>query len=89
MFSISIRESVSCPNCYVKSSSRCFYHSLTQLKPNASRPRPLNESESTQQVLQLPEGIVNNKTKQSNNSRKQVVYDDGSAAASSTPYFLE
>ena len=71
MFSISIRESVSCPNCYVKSSSRCFYDSLTQLKPNASR--PLNESESTQQVLQLPEGIVNNKTKQSNNSRRQVV----------------
>ena len=57
MFSISISESVSCPNCYVKSSSRCFYDSL-------------NESESTQQVLQLPEGIV---TKQPNNSRKQVV----------------
>ena len=54
MFSISIRESVSCPNCYVKSSSRCYYDSLTQLKPNASWP-PLNESESTQQVLQLPE----------------------------------
>ena len=67
MLSSSIRESVSCPNCYVKSSSRCFYDSLTQLKPNASW--PLNESESTQQVLQLPEGIVNNKTKQSNNSR--------------------
>ena len=34
-----------------------------------------NESESTQQVIymQLPEDIVNNKTKQSNNSRKQVV----------------
>ena len=71
MFLISIRESVSCPNCYVKSSSRCFYDSLTELKPNACR--PLNESESTQQVLQLPEGIVNNKTKQSNNSRRQVV----------------
>ena len=79
MFSVSIRESVSCPNCYVKSSSRCFYDSLTQLKPNARRPTccrlgDLNESESTQQVMQLPEGIVNNKTKQSNNySRKQVV----------------
>ena len=74
MFSVSIRESVSCPNCYVTSSSRCFYDSLTQLIPNACRPscRPLNESESTQQVMQLPEGIVNNKTKQSNNSRKQV-----------------
>ena len=76
MLSLSIRESVSCPNCYVKFSSRCFYDSLTQLKPNACRPtccRFLNESELTKQVMQLPEGIVNNKTKQSNNSRKQVV----------------
>ena len=38
MFSVAIREGVSCPNCYVKSSSRCFYDSLTQLKPNACRP---------------------------------------------------
>ena len=30
MFSVAIRESVSCPNCYVKSSSRCFYDPLTQ-----------------------------------------------------------
>ena len=80
MFSVSIRESVSCPNCYVKFSSRCFFDSLTQLKPNACRPTcsrleagPLNKSESMQQVMQLPEGTVNNKTKQSNNSRKQVV----------------
>ena len=72
MFSVSIRESVSCPNCYVKFSSRCFYHSLTQLKPYVCRSKPLNESESTQQVMQIPEGIVNNKTRQSNNSRKQV-----------------
>ena len=57
MVSVAIRESVICPNCYVKSSSRCFYDPLTQLKSNASRPtccRPLNESESTQQVMQLP-----------------------------------
>ena len=25
MFSVAIHKSVSCPNCYVKSSSRCFY----------------------------------------------------------------
>ena len=40
------------------------------------------ESESTQQVLQLPEGIVNNKT---NNliTPENRLYDDGSATASS------
>ena len=61
MFSVAIRESVTCPNCYAKSSSRCFYDPMRQLKPNASRPtccRPLNESESMQQVMQLPKGIV-------------------------------
>ena len=36
MFSGSIRESVSCPNCYVKSSSRCFYDSLTQNQMHAA-----------------------------------------------------
>ena len=30
MFSVAIRESISCPNCYVKSSSRCFSDPLTQ-----------------------------------------------------------
>ena len=56
MFSVAVLENVSCPTCYVKSSSLCFYDPLTQLKPNASRPtccRPLNESELTQQVIQL------------------------------------
>ena len=88
MFSVAIRESVSCPNCYVKSSSRCFYDPLTQLKPNATMPsccRPLNESESTQQV-QLPKGIVclHSIIKQNDHiTPENRLYDDGSAAASS------
>ena len=89
MFSVAVRENVSCPNCYVKSSSRCFYDPLTQLKSNASRPtccRPPNESEPMEQVMQLPKGIVclHSIIKQNDLITPEYrLYDDGSAAASS------
>ena len=88
MFSVAIRESVSCPNCYVKFSSHCFYDPLRQSEPNASRPtcfRPLNESESMQQVMQLPKGIVclHSIIKQNELiTPENRLYDDGSAADS-------
>ena len=83
MFSVAIRESISCPNCYEKSSSRCFYDPLTQLKLNASR--PLNESESMQQVMQLPKGIVclHSIIKQNDLvTPENRLYDDRAAASS-------
>ena len=50
MFSVATHESVSCPNCYVKSSSRCFHDSD---KMQVGLHEGL-KSQSTQRVMQLP-----------------------------------